>query len=110
MTKKKSKKKEKLPVENYDVKIKHIIDSFNFEKVQDAMIALDWKWHHMGDPIDSTPRVPTIKRMKETAHHLLFKVATEKERNWATGGFHARRYVCGDLLLSFVVAEYASTD
>jgi hypothetical protein len=110
MTKKKSKKKEMLPVENYDVKIKHIIDAFNFSKVQDAMIALDWKWQHMNDPIDNTTRVPSIERMKETAHYLLYKVATDKERYWATGGFHAIRYMGGNIELKFVVAEYGSHD
>jgi len=106
--KKKSKNKEKLPVENYDVKIKHIIDHFNFTKVQEAMTALDWKWQHMNDPVDITSRVPTIERMKETAHYLLFKAATDKERYWATGGFQSIRYMDGDIELKFVVAEYGS--
>jgi hypothetical protein len=110
MTNKKFKKKEMLPVEDYEVKIKHIIDAFNFQKVHDAMVALDWKWQHMSDILDNTTRVPSIERMKKTAHHLLYKVATDKERYWATGGFHAMRYKSGHIELQFVVAEYGSND
>jgi hypothetical protein len=48
--------------------------------------------------------------MKETAHYLLYKVATDKERYWATGGFQAIRYMGGNIELKFVVAEYGSHD
>jgi hypothetical protein len=110
MTKKKKKsgRQETLPVKDHDTKIKYILDHFNFIKVQDAMIALNWKWQHLNDPEDQTSRVPTIERMKETAHYLLFKAATDKERYWATGGFQSIRYMDGDIELKFVVAEYGS--
>jgi hypothetical protein len=106
--KKKSGRQETLPVKDYDTKIKYIMDHFNFFKVQDAMIALDWKWQHLNDPHDQTCRVPTIERMKETARYLLYKAATEKERHWGTGGFEARRFMSGELSLMFVLAEYHS--
>jgi len=108
--KKKSGRQETLPVKDHDTKIKYILDHFNFIKVQDAMIALDWKWQHLNDPEDQTSRVPTIERMKETARYLLYKAATEKERNWATGGFQTRRYISGELDLMFVVAEHSTCD
>lgn len=110
MGKKKDKKQEQLPVSNYTLKIKYIIDHFNFAKVQEAMVALDWKWQHANDPDDQTMRVPSIERMKQTAHHLLYEAATCKERYFATGGFHAQRYEEGDLALQFIVAEYDTCD
>lgn len=110
MAKKKSKKKEKLPVPDCSLKIKYIIDHFNFNKVHEAMTALDWKWQHLNDPDDNSTRVPSIERMKETAYYLLYKVSTDKERYWATGGFHAQRFKSGDLQLQFVVTEYGSHD
>lgn len=110
MGKKKDKKQEQLPVSNHALKIKYILDHFNFAKVQEAMVALDWKWQHMNDPLDQTSRVPTVERMKETARHLLYQAATSKERYFATGGFHAQRYEYGDLSLQFVVAEYDTCD
>ncbi len=111
MAKKKDKKKqEQLPVSNHTLKIKYILDHFNFAKVQDAMLALDWKWQHMNDPNDQTLRVPTIERMKETARHLLYQVSTNKERYWATGGFHAQRFKDGDIQLQFVLTEYGTED
>lgn len=107
---KKEKKQEQLPVSNHALKIKYILDHFNFIKVQKAMEALDWKWQHINDPIDQTSRVPTIERMKETARHLLYQVSSKKERHWATGGFHATRYEDGDIELQFVVTEYSTCD
>jgi hypothetical protein len=104
--KKKKQDKEQLPVSNHALKIKYILDNFNFAKVQEAMVALNWVWQHMDDPDDQTMRVPTIERMKRTAAHLLHSVATSKERYFATGGFHAQRYEYGDLSLQFIVAEY----
>lgn len=107
---KKEKKQEQLPVPNYTLKIKYILDHFDFNKVQEAMMALDWKWQHMNDPIDQTSRIPTVKRMKDTATYLLKQVSTGKERHWATGGFHATRYKDGDIELQFVLTEYSTCD
>lgn len=110
MTKKKSKKKQQLPISNYDLKIKYVLDHFNFERVQDVMIAANWKWQHIDDPDDKTHRVPTIERMKKVASHLLYEVATQKEKTWSTGGFQARRFSSGQIGLSFVVAETGTYD
>jgi len=110
MTKKKSKKKQQLPISNYDLKIKYVLDHFNFEKVHDVMTASNWKWQHMDDPEDTTHRVPTIERMKKVATHLLYQVATQKEKMWSTGGFQARRFLSGQIELSFVVAETGTYD
>jgi hypothetical protein len=113
MSKKKDKKKqdkEQLPVSNHALKIKYILDHFNFAKVQEAMVALNWVWQHMDDPDDQTMRVPTIERMKQTAARLLHNAATNKERYFATGGFHAQRYEEGDIALQFIIAEYDTCD
>ena len=110
MTKKKSKKKQQLPISNYDLKIKYVLDHFNFEKVHDVMTASNWKWQHTDDPEDTTHRVPTIERMKKVATHLLYQVSTQKEKTWGTGGFQARRFLSGQIELSFVVAETGTYD
>jgi hypothetical protein len=48
-------------------KIDYIIDSFSFEKVSIIMQTLDWRW---GTDSGSL-QVPTIKRLKAVARHLL---------------------------------------
>ena len=104
------KKKELLSIEDLALRVKHIIDHFDFDKVQRAMVALDWKWQHIDDEEDQTSRVPSIERMKETARHLLYQAGTQKERYWATGGFHAQRFKTGDMRLQFVVSEHDTCD
>lgn len=110
MPKKKSKSKEQLPVENLHLKVKYLTDHFNFHRVHDAMVALDWKWQHYDEPVDQSVRVPTIERMKETATYLLLQAGRSKERYFATGGFHAQRFKDGSLQLQFVLAEYDTHD
>lgn len=85
-------------------KISKIINSFNYEKVQKAMGAVDWHWANPGTP-DPGKSVPTIERMKATSRYLLSKAATTPERIWCTGGFTAQRYDDGELSLHFYMAE-----
>ena len=87
MTKKKLKKKQQLPISNYDLKIKHVLDHFNYERVHDVMTAVNWKWQHMDDPEDATHRVPTIERMKKVATHLLYKLQLRKRRRGEQAAF-----------------------
>ena len=110
MGKKKDKLKDQPPVDDLDLKVKYLIDHFDFDKVHRTMIALDWKWQHIEDQTDPTSRVPTIERMKESARYLLLKAGSHKDSYWATGGFHAQRFKNGNLQLQFVLTEYGTLE
>jgi hypothetical protein len=76
---------------------------FDFERVQQVMTSLDWRWH-----FDDVSRVPTVNELEETAQRLLVSLATNPEfLSAATGGFKAQR-VENIFSLSFVVEEYES--
>ena len=93
--------------------IEDLLESFNFEKVQIAMTALDWKWANVTeqDEIKSGYlTVPTIERMKRSCRNLLYR--TINDRSVGSGGFEARYYPAGEdeieeetFALSFVVTQ-----
>ena len=93
--------------------IDYILDTFNFDRVHVAMLALDWKWR---DPL----AVPTIARLKQCAKHLL-DTAYKEQITICTGGLQAKYHPPiknSDLLidsgpilsLSFVLTETNSED
>jgi hypothetical protein len=93
--------------------IDYILETFNFERVHVAMLALDWKWR---DPL----AVPTIARLKQRAKFLLDSVYKE-QITIATGGLQAVYHPpikdsnllidSGPILsLSFVLTETNSED
>lgn len=47
------------PVDNYDKQIDEIMCWFNFDRVDKAMVALDWSWHDSDNP---TPSMGEIKQ------------------------------------------------
>jgi hypothetical protein len=93
--------------------IDYILETFNFERVHVAMLALDWKWR---DPL----AVPTIARLKKRAQ-ILLETAYKEQTTIATGGLQAVYHPPikdSDLLidsgpilsLSFVLTETNSED
>lgn len=61
-----------------------LIRTFNFERIEKTMIALDWKWGR----IDTVLRIPRIDEMKDCCINLL--LAANKENTiCSTGGFEA---------------------
>lgn len=77
-----------------------MIRNFNFYKVREVMLHLDWKWHNS----PSTPVVPTVAMMKEMVHHLYSSI---KEKGTVeSGGFRVfvnrKKQIAN---LSFVVEE-----
>lgn len=74
-----------------------ILDHFNFEKVEKAMRALDWKWA-------SSVSTPTIEELKETAIYLM-KKAYKENTKISTGGFTSS-YKKGNLELCFHVCQW----
>jgi hypothetical protein len=59
--------KPKIYVDPINKMIDDIMDNFDFNRVQTAMEALDWRWASEG--------VPSIKQLKETAVYLLKSAA-----------------------------------
>ena len=93
--------------------IDYILETFNFERVHVAMLALDWKWR---DPL----AVPTIARLKQRAKFLL-ETAYKEQITICTGGLQATYHPpikdssllidSGPILsLSFVLTETNSED
>lgn len=95
-----------------DEDIDTIMREFDWNRVQRAMLALDWRW--FGDN-----EVPTIAKLRQCARRLLEEAVTvtlnhqkkKAEFITGTGGFRAeaRRYKDSDkiyLRLSFNVSEW----
>jgi len=93
--------------------IDYILETFNFDRVHVAMLALDWKWR---DPL----AVPTIARLKQRAKFLL-ETAYKEKITMCTGGLQATYHPpikdssllidSGPILsLSFVLTETNSED
>ncbi len=95
-------------MQNEQNDIETILDEFDFEKVHQAMTALNWTWA-------TSAGVPTIGEMRRCARMLLNYVknadSDEPDYMTATGGFHASRNLYpGDAKryysLSFVLREW----
>ena len=65
--------------------IDEIIQRCNFEKVHIAMTALDWRW-----ATEDKFEVPSIKRLKEMARHLLLSSISSPFHTSSSGGFEAK--------------------
>ena len=76
-----------------------ILEHFDFEKVQKAMHALDWKWV-------TSVSTPTLEELKETAIYLM-KKAYKENITISTGGFTSS-YKKGNLELYFYVSEWST--
>lgn len=79
-----------------------LIDSFNYERVEKTMVALDWKWSTTTGLVR-----PSVEAMKDKCFGLLIE-AERRQDTVATGGFVAS-YKKKDgrvtLKLTFNVAE-----
>ncbi len=65
-----------------------IIDRFDFQKVHDYMVQVDWKWRG---------EMPTIDDLKRTAAILLVNAMQNSEETMSTGtgGFRAYKFPWG---------------
>ena len=85
-----------------DVKIKSILNHFDFNKVKKIMDVLNWKW------ASSKNGVPDIDEIRKLATRLLIDACVEKQ-NISTGGFRAVYDDNGDgdpyVGLEFIVEE-----
>ena len=85
-----------------DVKIKSILNHFDFNKVKKIMDVLNWKW------VSSKNGVPDMVEIRKLATRLLIDACVEKQ-NISTGGFRAVYDDNGDgdpyVGLEFIVEE-----
>lgn len=79
--------------------IDDIMDNFNFEKVHNAMILMDWKWGYIDEA-----EVPELSELKKTARTLL-KHVTADCKVCSTGGFEARNDN-NVISLRFMIADW----
>ena len=104
-------------VKDLDSMIRDIMDYFNFDQVETAMDALDWRWRG---------EVPTIDDLREEAERLLRGAAESRLGEYkdthheipilnATGGFEAKAW-CDEaktkitgLDLAFIVTSWDSS-
>ena len=81
-----------------------IMDNFDFDKVHNVMVELDWGW---GDS-DGNLSIPEIWELKKSARRLL-KESMEEGLCVATGGFQVDKD--GDYIsLKFIVEEWDNYD
>jgi hypothetical protein len=104
-------------VKDLEYMIKDIMDEFDFDQVERAMGALDWKWRG---------EMPTIYDLRETAERLLRGAAASRLGDYkgthheipilnGTGGFEAKAW-CDEsktkitgLQLDFIVTSWDSS-
>lgn len=84
---------------NYKQQIKNILEEFDFKRVHDSMVALDW---HYTDYHENKSYIPDIQELKNTAQFCLERAV--KYRLSETGGFLAV-HSGGVLNLYFVLEE-----
>jgi len=75
--------------------IENIIENFNWERVHNTMLTLDWRWA----TYNSGTEVPSIGALVITAHRLLndaclLALKNKSDVKTATGGFHAKALYC----------------
>jgi len=95
----------KCPHCNHDVsekeaKINEVMTNFDFHKVRQAMVALNWTWRDEG--------VPTIDSLRDTARRLLKDASENEFGNIMTGGFKAGYHKDGEFTLQFILTESSS--
>lgn len=71
--------------------VDEVLEDFDFVKVHETMVKLDWKWYHPGE---EGTRVPSLDNVKATGKKLLQETAekaAELKSEWVIGcgGFRA---------------------
>ena len=83
--------------------IDKIMDWFDFSKVHQTMVSLEWKW------VSAEDGVPTEPEIRETARRLM-EDAIKDKISIATGGFRVHYDKKDDFIsLSFVISEWDET-
>lgn len=83
---------------NYQSQIDEILDYIDFNRIETAMTALNWRWQ------DLAPDIPTLR---QRARQLLHQVSTlPPDSVVGTGGFSAYKDADSYLCLSFALTEW----
>lgn len=83
---------------NKQEKIDEIMDSFDFEKVHKAMVALDWEW---GD--EGVPSTYSIKQEARRFLKFILEAPKEKEFYRVSGGGLEVERDCDQVTLRFQI-------
>jgi hypothetical protein len=83
--------------------IDKIMDWFDFTKVHQTMVALEWKW------VSAEDGIPTEPEIREMARRLMEDSINQKV-SIGTGGFRVHYDKKDDMItLSFVISEWYET-
>ena len=85
-------------------KIFDILENFDFDKVEDVMKYLGWKWY---TTVNSDSKVPSKDELRDKAKELL-TIAVKEHATVSSGGFSAEYNEDDELSLQFVLTEYFS--
>lgn len=92
-----------------NILVDKVLRDFNFQRVQEMMVAVDWKWITP----TSALQVPSVERMRESAKSMLTRLVNDpRNAITATGGLWAEKHEWdpesrhyGGLSLKFVFEE-----
>lgn len=92
--------------------IEDILDEFDFQRVQDTMKALDWKYFNSAD---AYPSIGELRKMARSLLHSIWQRENSSEEWTSCGGFEVTRHMYpGDtkkyMSLKFGVTEWNNYD
>lgn len=72
-----------------NILVNKILGDFNFQRVQEMMVVVDWKWIAPSGAL----QVPSVERMRESAKSMLTRLVNDpKNAITATGGLWAEKH------------------
>jgi len=90
--------------QHFKDQIEHILDNFNFGKVQRAIEYLEWTWLNTAAPSAETIRCHARAMLAYVAEHDATSISA------SSGGFEAQKFRDRHLSLHFIVEEVDGTD
>ena len=104
------------PTPEQTAAVLRVMNTFDFEKVHKAMVAVDWKWTTRNPDDVHELAIPDIDRIKESAANLMwscYEWLDEKDVDGsrvASGGFTATLDKDGTISLEFILEEAGSEE
>lgn len=72
-----------------NILVNKILRDFNFQRVQEMMVAVDWKWITPAGAL----QVPNVERMRESAKSMLTRLVNDPKNAFiGTGGLWAEKH------------------
>lgn len=101
--------KKNVTEEQFQVLLENVMDNFDFEKVHDVMVEMDWRWIPIGS---GELKVPTVFQLKNSARRYLRR-AFDGCHTVGSGGLEASYHPpiddedpAGFLSLKFILEEW----